>query len=330
MAAGILEHDAGVIWGDTWHKNPRYITQDRPLTITQVLEVFNWDIDKVPLFFQDHRPGARRTTFPVKAWALLRRDTRHVLVHHVGEGYVAESNRLMANFLNENLLAVFPDLVIEGAGTLWNNQTAFINLRTKEFQIKGDKSPSYSRMMYANPLGSGAYRACVHNVRVVCNNTLRAAESEGVANQSLRKWAHVGNVTKKVDEYCQEIAGTLMGLKAQEELLNHLAGLPMTDVEVEKVLAFTFPVLKTDGERKREIIDARRAAVRNQFNSDQGLDLATAHSRYGLLNAITFVIDHERTRQDPARFHWDTVTGGRADLKTEVLDFLSTPYLVAA
>jgi len=325
MAAGIQEHDLGYIWGDTWHKDPRFRTLDRPVTISEVMEVFNWDMELMALHFNDPRPGVRRVSYPVQAYAVLRKDTRHILAHHVGQNYVAESNREMANFINESLLAAFPDLQIEGAGTLWNNKVAFINLRAKEFQVKGDKSPTYNRMMFYNPIGIGAYKACAHNVRVVCNNTLKAAEAEGAANNTLRKFAHVNGAIQRIDEYCQQMAKVLMGLEEQKLSLDLLASQPMTTEVEHLVLGELFPITKDTSPIMADRYSKNRQKIMEVFHqvSAEEMTGAAQGSKYAFLNAVTWLVDHEESRMEPVNLMWDRLTGKRMDLKSKAFNLLA-------
>ncbi len=48
MGHGIDTCDQGIVWGDTWHKEPNYIRVNRPLKTDEVQELFKYDIVKVP------------------------------------------------------------------------------------------------------------------------------------------------------------------------------------------------------------------------------------------------------------------------------------------
>jgi hypothetical protein len=185
MSAGIMEFDVGKVSGvqSTWHKLPQYTCfPDRPITVAESVEVATYPIEKQQLY--------RGNGIPVDAWSLVRTDKDVTLVPAVGERFTIVQNHHMVNFISEHLLAVYPDLAIQSVGTLWNGATFFLNLSINEFQVKGDKSPTVTNLMYCNPLGKGSYVACAHSTRVVCANTARIAEAQGLANQSLKKFRH--------------------------------------------------------------------------------------------------------------------------------------------
>ena len=318
MAAGIMEYDNGYFWGEAlWHRNPKYIVQQDPVTIEQVKEIFNWDIEKRPLYYIDNG-----TNVKVDAYTLIRKDTNHVLVDHVGNKFEAESNLKMAEIVENGILKAFPDLKIEGVGTLFNSQVSFIQLKAKEFQVNGDKSPSFNRCMYVNPIGLGAYKALVHNERVVCANTLRVAESEGKANKSLKKFSHLKGAFTKVNIYMEELAEQWLMLDKHIEKLNILAKAKTNSEFIAEFLKTVYPqnsgmsdvAIKHNQEKRQEII--------HQFNKDQDLDQDTAFSRYGLLQAFTYVIDHEQLRKDRSKVVWDNIAGIRMDLKDKAFNFL--------
>lgn len=312
MSAGIETFDRGFLLGEQpWHKDPRFIVQDAPVTIEQMIDVFNWEIEKKPLFYVAPDGSSQE----VAAFSLIRKDTGHILVDSVGKKFVAESNLKLVEIIRDGVLKAYPDLICEGAFTIFNNRTAVIQLKAKEFQVKGDKSPSFTRMCFANPIGMGAYKALVHNERVVCANTLRVAESEGRANKSLRKFSHLNSAFNKINIYMEEMAAQWLLLDKHIETLNLLASQPITSEEIDKFLKCIYPQNSTMSDIAVKHNMEKRTAILNQFNTDQDLRPDIAFSKYGLLQALTYVIDHEQLRKDAVKTHWENIAGVRMDLK---------------
>jgi hypothetical protein len=318
MAHGICEFDSGYIMGTTWHNHPAYKRKIDPVTISEVQEVFNWEIEKKQLSYVNDN----NETIPVNAFALVRKDTQHILVDSVGKKFEAENNLRMIEIAENGVLKAFPDLIIEGAGTLWNNKTAFIQMKAKEFQIKGDKSPMFMRFMVVNPLGAGAYKALVHNERVVCANTLRIAESEGKANRSLKKFSHLKGAFLKLDNYMEELAEQWLMVEKHNKVLETLTTQQVNDEMVCNFLKHVYPQTDNMSDVAINHVNEKRNIVLGQFNRDQDLDSSAAFSKYGLLQALTYVVDHEKLRKDPINTYYDNIAGSRMDLKATAFDYL--------
>ena len=317
MASGIEIFDNGYIYGNSWHNSKQYIHLDRPVEINEVKKVFAWEIEKKQLSYVTE-VGVQQY---VNAFALVRKDTQHVLVDSVGKKFEAESNLRMAEIV-ENMLKVYPDLIIETAITLWNNKTALIQLKAKDFQIKGDKSPMFTRMCVCNPLGNGSYKALVHNERVVCANTLRIAESEGKANRSLKKFSHLKGAFLKLDNYMEELADQWLMIEKHNKVLEFLTTQQVNTEMVNNFLKIVYPQTENMSEVAIDHTISKRNNLVAQFNRDQDLDKDVAFSKYGLLQAFTYVIDHEQLRKDAIKTQWENLAGLRMDQKANAFDFL--------
>lgn len=329
MAAGIQEFDRGVLRGTSWHMSPKYIHQDTPVTREQVNTVFGFNIVKKPLHFIN---AAGVSVKVDGANALIREDTGHILVPSVGDRFVAESNLKLADIVYGGVLAAFPDLSVEGCITLWNNQTAVLQLKGQEFQVRGDNSPSFTRMLYCNPLGAGAYSAMVHNERVVCNNTLRAAMAEGAANRTLKRFSHTASAFTKINTYMEEIAETQLLMQRHIEELNTLSAANVTNEEVQDFMKFMYPIKDVMSDCQVERAKAAKTNLLNVFESDQGLVAENSKSRYALLNALTYQIDHDvsnvgKRGRDQAANQWSQWAGTGMDKKIEAFNYLNRTVL---
>ena len=318
MAHGIMEFDAGKVSGvkSTWHKLPQYeCIPDRPVTVAEAVKIATYPIEKQQLFRGDN--------VPVDAWALVRTDKNVTLVPAVGERFTVVQNHHMVNYISEHLLAVYPDLTIQSVGTLWNGGTFFLNLAINEFTVKGDKSPTITNLMYSNPLGKGSYTACAHTTRIVCGNTARISEAQGLANQSLKKFRHTASATTKINDHLIDLAELKLELKRHEDKLNYLADEEMDVQAVEAFLTRLFPEPKEDGRAKTIAINSKNG-IREIFEGVQRQTLSKPFTKYGMFQAYTDWCDHEKTSRnaDLAAIMYDGIMGIRADKKDSVLDML--------
>lgn len=323
MAHGIMSIDKGFVNAvSTWHGLDQYVCiPDRPITMQEAISVADYGIEKIPLYRMT-MDGAMAEV--EGAHCIIRSDTQNVLVPTVGDRFHVESNTRLLNVVDEHLMAIYPDLQIESVGTLWGGATFFLNLKVGEYQIKTDKSPTIANLMYCNPLGKGAYTACAHNTRIVCANTERMAELQGMANGSLKKFRHTISADAKINEHLIDMAELKVGLKAHTDLLNGLADQEVSVEEVDAFLNKIMPVPEKEG-RGKTVAENNRTAFLNIFEGVQKDTLSNPYTKYGFYQAFTDWVDHEKTSRnaDDASIKFDGIMGVRSDQKEKVLAVLT-------
>lgn len=327
MSHGIMEHDKGFISGTTWHGMLQYIQLPKGVgvTIDQAEEVFNYPLEKVPLFRKD-KDG---NWIKEPSFSIIRPDKDVTLHSGVGERFTVESNMNMLRRIDEFILAEYKDLYIESVGTLGNGKVAFLNLRVNEHVVKGDKSPTETNLMYCNPLGR-SYLAYAHSIRVVCSNTLTISEVQGAVNQTLRKFSHTRNAGTKIQDHLIDLSKVFMELQKHQENLNRMAEIPLDGSTVNGFLDAFFSLQDAKGKTKegRGFTVARNAREKVSTileKQKETMTAETAFSRYGLLQAFTDYIDHygvQRESTDNAAVTWDGITGKRAGDKSKAFEYL--------
>jgi phage/plasmid-like protein (TIGR03299 family) len=325
MSAGIVTGvDKGFVGmvSSVWHGMPEYVCHpDRFITIAEACEVANYGIESKPLFMQNEDGQFVQVD---GANTVVRSDLGTVLVPAVGDRFHAESNLPLVNFLSEHMLAQFEDLKIESVGTLHGGGTFFMNLKVRETQIKGDKSPLVSNLLYSNPLGRGAYKCCAHTTRVVCANTEAVATAQGFANGSLKKIKHTKTATERINDALVDISELYLGLDRHEAILNDLADTPVSVEEVDRFLDLVFPIPEKEG-RGKTMAENNRDAYMGVFEGDQTATLDNPYTLYGLYQGYTDYIDHvhQSRNSDKASIAFDGIMGNRATKKQEVLNVLT-------
>lgn len=315
MAHGITETDLGYIWGDTWHGCPQYVVKQEPVTTDEALKVFAFDYEKVPTFYEIQ--GCRRST---GGFAILRSDTKDVIVSGVGKQFQAPSNKTLVEFIDKHVLREIPELKIEGVGTLFGGKIAWINLATEVGHISGDFSDQTCRIMTYNPVGLGSYKVCAHSVRVVCNNTLRAAES--YCKQSVRI-PHTINANTRITKCVEDFATMVLGLKKHIEVQQQLSEIPV--LGIDQFLADLYPLNEDATPRMVNSVGRSRNRIREHWETrDDSMSLSTQQSYYGLLQSVTNVMDHDNYRSSSDQFAiaWDGIDGRRASIKDNARDLL--------
>lgn len=326
MSAGIMKGvDRGYVWGDTWHKMPEYVCLDVPVSNEQCQDVLDYPLEKRQLL-----RVVNGSQIPAEAWEIVRTDTDTPLAHHVGKDFTVMNNRILFDFIESAVLSEFPDIKVESVGTLWGGKIAFVNLNVGEFCVPGDKSKSVSRLMYYNPLGLGRYKVCAHNVRVVCNNTLRLGTSEAHAKGLLRMVSHTKNAQANIHSAMGEILALREAFLEEQELLARLSKIGVTSKMLEDFYGIWMPIDEDeDSDRKQTRRTNILDGITKQFEADQDLEKSIERSAYALLNAVTYTFDHEDPKRggDVASVAWDGMVGIRSDKKDAALEALKVVAL---
>jgi len=317
MAHLIMEHDRGAVFGTTWHKLAQYEQLNDFVTREKMWEISDYPMELVPnVIILDGK------TIESGSRAIVRPDVKTVIVPAVGDDFYLENNSYLVHHIEENFLDGLEGKIgIESVGTLRNGATFFINLKVREFAVTGDKSKSVSNLMFVNPLGQGSYKCGAHNVRIVCNNTLRAAEAQARANGSLFKIRHTKGATERIPNVIEQMAEFQLGLDLHIEKLERLARRQVVSSEVQAFLETMYPLEEKASNIKKINVWELRSDVLGQFEGDQDLAGGTA---YALLNAFTYAVDHRKpsTKADQAQVTWDNLFGMQSVSKEKAFESL--------
>lgn len=301
--------DKGVVHGTTWHELDCYIQQNHPVTNEQARNVLNYDLAKRRLFREDGTP--------TKVFEVYRTDTNSVLVDSCTKTYTIMNNLYLFNYIEEFVLSQAPDIEIESVGTLFSGAIAFVNLKLGEFHIKGDESSTINRLMYYNPLGRGSYKACTHNIRVVCKNTLNAAEAQGAANDTLIKVPHRKNSEVKLSQGIADLAGVKMGFDDLQNQLKELTSKTFTRETIEMTVKNGLFAQEVSELRVKNAVERVESILENTREEYTG---TTRSSRYALLQSFTNMLDHTISKKSDITYaQWDGLVGIRAGAKNRIL-----------
>lgn len=269
------------------------------ISIAEVVKVagIDWAVELSPLY---HKVDGHFVEMSPKRFA-IRRETDKRVYGSVGAGYRPIQNAEAASFLDE--LMASGDLKVEAAGSLEFGRRVWILARIPdEIIIAGDKT--YPYLLYTNAHdGLKACNVFPTAVRVVCNNTERAAFWSRDRSLTVHI-PHVGDIDGKIATARRVLGLSLDIFKAYGSVMSELAaedGLPL----VQPFLAQLFPpkfdeVGKELENRQRE---EKLAEVTAMFNREPG------QTAFGLLNAVTAWVDHVNL---PATSH-DNVAGSKAE-----------------
>ena len=224
----------------------------------------------------------------------------------VGSRYTIVQNKDAFDFTD----ALLGDgVTYETAGSLRNGRTIWLLAKMPERTVAGDKFDPY--LCFCNTHdGSGAVRACMTPIRVVCNNTLNLALSG-----AKRAWStpHRGNVQAKLEEARQTLLLADEYMRKLDEQADKLANEKMTDGEVKKALDTMFAVPADATERiKNTAEQAKDEIIVCMMRPDVAQFLNT---KWGFLNAVSDYVGHSAPVRQTKRYEenrWGKIIGGHA------------------
>lgn len=322
MSHKIEEHDRGVVWGTTWHHLTQYKEQDKPVSKEQAREVLDYPLEKVQLYRKDKFSGTWDKAVE-GAFCIIRPDINQVMVPMVGNRFEVVPNTDLLDFVEKTLLEDNPALEIESVGTLRSGATSFVNIKIMDWHIPGDASQNVSRLMYYNPLGEGCYRVLAHNIRVVCNNTLQLATQEGRSNKTLTNIRHTFSAGQKIRDKLINLAEINHGFVNWIEVMERWSKDSVNNAKLKEFLDKYLPLPEEKG-RSYSIVENKRTRIASKFDIGDAALTNARYSKYGLLQAVTFTLDHLEpgSKKDQADVAWDGIVGNRADQKNTALTLI--------
>lgn len=195
----------------------------------------------------------------------------------------------------------------ETAGSLRNGKQIWLLGKMPDAKILGEAFEPYICFTNTHD-GTGAVRACMTPVRVVCNNTLNMA-----LRDAKRAWStpHRGNVQAKLEEARQTLQLAQKYIVTLDEEADKLANSRMTDDEIKAALDTMFELPEKASERmKRNAQEAKDEIVVCMLRPDLAQFLNT---KWGFINAVSDYVGHSEPARRTQNFEenrWGNIIGG--------------------
>jgi len=187
-------------------------------------------------------------------------------------------------------------LVYESAGSLRDGKQIFLLAKMPETRILNDSMAPY--ICFTNTFdGSGAVQCCCTPTRVCCMNTLNFALST-----AKRKWStrHIGDIKSKLQQ--AQITLGLMNeyTEALQKEAFRLAGMKVSDVEVEAMLDTIYPVTEEDSDIRKK----RAETLKEDFFRCLGASDIKQYkgSAFAVMMAATDYADHNEPMRKTQNF----------------------------
>lgn len=294
-----------------WHKLGTVLA-DAALDVPTAVKAakLDWTVDKESVFDGE---GA-----DLEDYRLLRRsDTKQVL-SIVPHNWTPLQNVQLLEIAEA--LAQAPGIgdfkpVIETAGSLRGGKVVWALVQTSQRQFAGSNHEQYLLLTNGHYLGRGI-RGTLTDVRVVCNNTLSAAE---LAKSSLFT-THYGDPARRLQRAIEVIGWATEATNATFSIYSALQKTPCTRDQAVKVFTGLFKmdeVLKRYSDSDSEKIEG----MLHLFKEGAGCEGKTA---FDVVNAVTDWVDHQKSYREDSetaerRFMDISVEGDGVHLKRKAM-----------
>lgn len=256
----------------------------------------DWTIDSNPVFDAQGNE--------IKGYKANTRSSDQSVLGIVSDRYTIVQNSEAFDFTDS---LIGEGITYETAGSLRGGKLIWLLGKMPERYILDDKFEPYICFTNTHD-GTGAVRACMTPVRVVCNNTLNMALSG-----AFRTWSavHRGSVSAKLQEARETLQLADKYLIRLDETADKLANEKMDEGEVKSALDQMFVLPENATERqKRTAQNAKDEIVVCMFRPDIAKFLYT---KWGFVNAVADYVDHSdpvRKTKNWQENRWGNIIGG--------------------
>ena len=296
----------------------------------------DWTVSKRPVYYASkpdvwdlNDPRGEAKLLTADGQYMVVRDTDNKVLSHCGEAFTPFQNHETMSFFKK-----FTDagqMAMDTAGSLSDGERIWGLAKIKKgFKLAGgDEIEGYLLMANSHKVGT-AMTIMFTPIRVVCNNTITLAlNQEGITGKF--RMLHLQMFDDDIMTAAEEalgISGTQMELFKQKS--EFLAKKRAKQDQVDNFIAEMFQpnVLKERGKVMEQVLPPLHEeftktsmAVREAIEESPGADLDSAKgSWWGVLNGVTYVMDHQKKSKTNDLRLTSAWFGAGANTKRKALD----------
>jgi phage/plasmid-like protein (TIGR03299 family) len=298
-----------------WHGLGQKLTPDAPIELWRQEAGLNWEAQVAPVRFEPHGEGG--DIFRVKGKNVIYRSDTSVALGVVSDRYKIHQPADVLDFFNTLVQSAGFSLEVAGAIKGGKRIWALANVNKESVVLNDDAVRGYL-LLSTSFDGSAATVAQFTSIRVVCNNTLSAADTETAPSRVILTHG------KKFDSSLmrEQLGIVVGGFDGMMDKYRSFARQGVSQEYAKKFIDKLFPAIfdpetKTDKESKgfKRVLELFDGA--GMGSQEQGV----YGTRWGLLNAVTQYIDHERGHNVDTRMN-NAWFGNGNRLKSEAENLL--------
>lgn len=260
-----------------WHKQG-VVLHNPPTTEEAIREAgLDWNVETAQLSYRDPFLGYQEIEDRV---AIVRSNDRKYL-SVVGDGYTPIQNRVAFSWFDQ--IAGGQKIQYESAGSLYGGRVIWILARMPgEFRVRGDDVVLPFLLLYSSHDGSRACSFTATNIRVVCANTLDAAERS--SNKRTIRVVHTRSAPSALQSSGETLNELFRRMGASAEVFRALADKPLNSQELRSLNLQLFPA-QPDGTYSTRTLNKIDRVTELFEGRGTGSDLA-GRTAWGWLNAV--------------------------------------------
>jgi phage/plasmid-like protein (TIGR03299 family) len=296
-----------------WHGLGCALEVGQPLEVWAKAAGMDWSLRATPVCYPINGDGARDAFATYEDQKVLYRSDSLRALSVVGKRYQVVQPRDVLEFFRD--LVELSGFELETAGVLDGGRKFWALAQTgKACAIKGNDLVRGYMLLASSCDGSLATTATPTTVRVVCSNTLNAALGGAIAAVRVsHRTAFDPGLIKSQLGLAVSTWDSFIGQMRQ------LAERRVSNVEAERFIRRAF---SSGDDASTRIAGPAMKHVRAMFDGHgRGAELSSAKgTAWGLLNAVTEYVDHERRARSPERRLDSAWFGPGAALKQRALE----------
>ena len=270
-----------------WHGLGTMVLEAPTSSTAISLAGLDWNVIQRPLMTEDG--------IPIPGFKANLRETDNRVLGVVTDRYKVVQNEEAFAFTDELL---GQGVTYETAGALQDGRRVWLLARLPQrYIISGDEITPY--LVFTNSHdATGAIKAAMTPIRVVCNNTLNLALST-----AKRFWSanHTGDINGKMEDarYTLLYADKYMGELGRA--IDQLQRVKLSDRQVYEYIDALFPLMDNPTEQQKKNILRLKGDMKQRYFDAPDL-LQTGKNGYRFINAVSDFATHAKPLRESANY----------------------------
>ncbi len=270
-----------------WHGLGKMVMEAPTSKEALALAGLDWQVIQKPIETVD---GLRIPGFKANI-----RDIDEKILGVVTDRYKVVQNEEAFSFTDELL---GEGVTYETAGSLQEGRRSWILARLPQrYIISGEEVTPYLVFMNSHD-GTGAIKAAMTPIRVVCNNTLNLA-----LKNAKRIWStnHTGNISEKLDNARDTLLYANFYMAELGKAIDNLNRMKLTDKQVYEYIDALFPLLENPTEQQRKNLMQIKEEVKTRYFDAPDLQ-HVGKNAYRFINAVSDFATHSKPLRERTNY----------------------------
>ncbi len=232
---------------------------------------------------------------PIPGFKANIRDIDGKVLGVVTDRYKVVQNEAAFSFTDELL---GEGVTYETAGSLQEGRRSWILARLPQrYIISGEEITPYLVFMNSHD-GTGAIKAAMTPIRVVCNNTLNLA-----LKNAKRIWStnHTGNISEKMNDARDTLLYANFYMAELGKSIDSLCRMKLTDRQVYEYIDALFPLFENPTEQQRKNLMQIKEEVKTRYFDAPDLQ-HVGKNAYRFINAVSDFATHSKPLRERTNY----------------------------